>query len=350
MSEMISLVFEDCVKSGDQVYFFAHQFNSLWKANIKTGIVEYLSSIPGEDLWGERLIGKIFKYGNQLVLTPMRTKKNEVFLFDLITREWRSIFLGEVSVQLPFEKTGSACLYKSKLVIAGNYEPFIWVVDLDTQKVSKYKLGEFDDRKYEAYFFLDGIEIDGFFYLPSARYGTVYKFNIAKEQYDIYKIGAANQSLSGITCDGRDIWIITRKYESLFRWDGRDTVEEIDLPKENCEMNDALFSYAESFEKKIVLIGNKGTVELTNDNKIEVKDNRYTRFKKIDDNTFYIKPESENVCFIENDITYKLEMSVSYDQICGLLGSISNKNILSGKMREENRTVSLRLLLKTLLA
>ena len=71
------------------LWFSLAAINGLCRMNLDTFVSEYISTIPGEDLWQSYLYSDIKRYKNKLIMAPMNAR--EIALYDLNSGEFEKV-------------------------------------------------------------------------------------------------------------------------------------------------------------------------------------------------------------------------------------------------------------------
>lgn len=130
-----------CVEN-NEVYIMHGKLNAFFKYNLITGEMEYIDSIPNEELVQESMYLGVHKYKHKLVFIPCWGSR--IMIYDINTREFREI-------QEEKKRNGRfiySYIQDNMLICIPFYEDYILKIDLDGEFVTNkigWKKNDFSD-------------------------------------------------------------------------------------------------------------------------------------------------------------------------------------------------------------
>lgn len=227
LRESIGLSFEDCEIVGEWVYFIEKNINIMCRMDLYEGKVEIIGSVPGENLFSDRLSARIVYWDEKIILVPMKAEK--IWFYSLNTGEWRGIERKKM------KSHGSgmfqAIEYNGSLFLIGGSYPAMIRMDSDfSGQRLEYVEGPYervlkkkgDDCVFRTAYALRGNEL----FLASCVDNGILQINLDTCQFTWHMIGEPAWKYSGIAWDGETFWISPRNgYFPIIRWDGRNKTE-----------------------------------------------------------------------------------------------------------------------------
>ena len=267
------IITENCITVDGKLIFIARDMNLVCSLNLETKETEIIGSIPQEYLFDYRLGAKIVSWQKKLIFIPLNADK--IWIYCTRTKAWEGIELENRSEAEMSCKIFQATLYKDILyMFAYSYQSII-KIDLKDKKVTYFdEIFVYLKNKFGTsgmcYFHCDYAQKNSNIYLASCHANLVLKFDVATENYEWIEVGSKENKYSGIVWDGEYFWLVPRQSTAVVRWDGKDDVEEYDLPKEIKEMQ-GLFLGGVVLDNQIVFPGNKNKKTLILSKEDEMK-------------------------------------------------------------------------------
>lgn len=286
----MKILFEDCVRKEETLYFICRDFNIFCSMDIISGEISIIDSLPEGNARSRRLGAKIVNWKNQLYFAPMCAEK--IWRYDLDHKTWSGYERKVIDNWTESKEMFQAIAYEEKICFIGAYYPAIIIMDPLTEKM-EYITAPYENRielsedKRDCWFRTDYVLVDNTLYLASCIDNTVFCFNMDTYEYEYKKVGSDTFSYSGITWDGDCFYLSPRKDGPIVIWDGKDEVTQIEIDIDNPKKK-AVFGGAVSLGEKIVFPAcfSRDTIELTKtNNDIKRIEKQYVFYKIIDDET-----------------------------------------------------------------
>lgn len=184
----------------------AISFNGLIKIDLETRIMELVTQIPGEDLFGIRLYGDILHYRNKLILIPMSAK--EIAIFDIDSYEFKKIPI-DVSMGTKSKLYKNDCKFCKGIL----YDNYVYLLSCSFPAIIKMDLFHYRTKYIDAGFdVLDNIITnmeDVYFrnyyfdqrnsvWMASCSCNRVIKFSLGEDTYHMYEVGENDDCFSDI--------------------------------------------------------------------------------------------------------------------------------------------------------
>jgi len=292
MNNYTKLLFEDCVRVEQDLYFICRDYNLLCKMNIDSGNITIIDSIPDENAMAYRLGSKIIYWKDELFFSPMSAVK--IWRYNLITHEWKGYKRKKINNWTEKGDMFQAVLYKDKIYFIGAFYPAIIVLDLIADSLKYIEAPYLDYKsickeKKDSCFRTDYVQIDNLIYIASCVKNVVLRFNLDTYEHEYITVGKDNYMYSGIDWDGTDFYLSPRKHGPIVIWNGKDRFKTIDLPFNNSE-NRAIFGGVICRDEKVYFPACFTRTSLVLNDKTDIKslsqyDAQYLFYKKIDDKT-----------------------------------------------------------------
>lgn len=301
-SKKYLLRFEDCVICDDFMYCFSSEINALFSYCISKDDLRYLGSIPGEAINSARLVGKILQYKSKLILIPMRSYYDLIWMYDLLNEEWECIEMSFDGIIPPYEKISYAFIKDDSLFMVGCYYPGIIVLDLMNHSINYHKnILDESDRLYS----LTCCEVcNDFLYIPSPNKNFVYIFDTTNQKISSKKVGEDGCSFSGILKIEKGFLLAPYKGTDVVFWDGDDTYMMYSLPDQYSQYSGYLFNGIFKYRNSIVINGLNGIDSL------EINGTQYDYFDIIE-NSFLLAKDFKNGISIKQDYLGEIDLCVN---------------------------------------
>lgn len=353
--KLYDLCAENCLIYEDKAVFVAKQLNMIYMLDLTTREVKIVGSIPGEDFFGERLIGDIKYWNNQVIFVPLNAKK--IWIYCLECSEWQGVtFEQNLSPDCNYKFMGSY-LYEDQLYMFGFGYPGIGILNLNDHSIKfiDVTVGENEQLKTASdgcFWGMNYVIKDSKIYLASLRSNMVMKFNVETLKKEWISVGSSSNRYIGMDWDGQYFWLAPRTNGNIVKWDGENFVEEFPLPN-GYGNNRYYFHGVCADDTKITLHSFAGkTLEVFSKEtcKMKVLEEKILLHKKINDmktikicdGVFEIydciqKMQNKYECKI-NNLQFGEFVSANWDIYCAIMSNSVT----------ENNMIDLELLLKIL--
>lgn len=294
MNKKFKLLAEDYLKCGSKLYFVSKDTNIIYCIDSKSGEINFIDCIPEENIFGDRLCSKILMWNEEMIFVPVNAKK--IWRYNTVTKEWYGVRLEKYAQKK--NKFFQAAVYKDNLFMFGCSCSAIFVLNLVTnqlvfiEKPFEYLNKEkeyFDDIYFKGDFVRCGAEI----MLASCMDNSVMKFDMRTKKVIFYKVGNKKNQYSGIAWDGKHYWLSPRYKTPIVRWDGKEDVVELELPKEGLEAETGFLGVIVK-HKELIIPGKKRYSIVINRNMekfyMDIVPKAYIFYKKKEDEFLSIDP------------------------------------------------------------
>ncbi len=320
------LLFENCIRVGQQLLFVCTEYNILCSLDIISGEVAIVSSIPGAHINRKRLSSKIILWKDSLFLTPLQA--SNIWKYNLTDNNWEAFERKKFENWTSRQDMAQAVVFNKKIFFIGCLYPAIIVMDpyLGTMN---YITGPFDEKKELAskardiWFRTDYVIKDGYMYLASCIDNAVLCFDLNTYSYEYIHIGEEGNTFSGIGWDGEFFYLAPRKSGPIVIWDGKEVIEKIELKNPMLEETKSIGN-AVCFNNKIVFPGvfSPNTIELVKNDGFSVAyyEKQFLFYEKVDDETLVSLDNSGSIEIIWQGAKYSYKMELSEKQFwkyCG---------------------------------
>lgn len=249
------LVFENCIKIQNNIWFSSGDYNGLYRYNLCNKSIERVMEFPNEKKSQGYLYYKVCKYQNKLIFIPCFA--NAISIYDIEDKKLEQIeipYLGQPhKVHQDFME---GTVYQDSLYIIGYAYPGIIKVNLETYEIKKiYEIQE-GTVNPESVFFGSKIDVeDNLLYIPCCYKNAVlvYDMNLDKVSY-INNIGNESNRYTQIVKDNQKLYLITKNSNLVFVWDEKKQIfTELDV-KFKKMYRDALLRISEEYVWAISII------------------------------------------------------------------------------------------------
>jgi hypothetical protein len=350
----MKILFEDCVRVENDLFFICRDFNAVCKIGIENGKIEFISNVPEENEEAWRLGAKIVYWNKFLFFAPMSAKK--IWKYNLEQDTWIGYERKQLDAWAPHGDMFQAVLFEDKIFFIGCLYPAIIVMDLKSDSM-EYVTKPYERKialakaKNDCCFRTDYIQIDKYIYMASCIDNTVLKFNMKTYDFEYIEVASEDNMYAGIGFDGEEFYLAPRKKGKGVIWNPNyEEIRYIDIPFDN-EDNKAVFGGVVCLKNKVIFPAcfSNETVEIQiNDNtpqKLLITGKQYTFYKKIDDETIVSLTVNGEIEIITPIRTYKYITDISDYEVGKCLGQSMRKNGNVAKLQFESKERTLGLFL-----
>ena len=214
---------------GNDIYFFSSEYNLLYKIHMPEFTASIISHIPCEKKVAFKWFRKMRYWRGKLILIPSCAEK--IWLYDLCSREWRSISIAHPQIPLKFWGT---IIYQDTIFLFGAAYPAILKINLNDYSISYLELPGLPARKEDesGLFCTEAIRLGNMVYSPVSISNHVMWMNLDTSEFGWKQVGTAGNEYCGIDYDKSDFWIPSWQHGKIVKWDGDLQWEEFELPEE----------------------------------------------------------------------------------------------------------------------
>lgn len=211
----------DYVRIKDDIFFFALNFNGLYRMKLSEKRLELLGCVPGEATYQKHIYGAITENRGKLYLPPRNGK--EIAVFDIHKRSFEKISLRYDAQGVPFKFSGAVSDGKKVFLIPARYR-YLVVIDTDMQVV------EYVDDWVEKLIFpsgYDGLFIgrgyfvkQGSLYMATMTDNTLIKLPLDTMKAEMIPVGDGKSGFSDMCMDQDDesIWLVQKRNPAILKW------------------------------------------------------------------------------------------------------------------------------------
>lgn len=212
-----------CVEKNEKIYFPALNFNALYCMELDGSYLQFLGSIPEENLYGINLYGAIYEKNNILYLAPMNGER--IATYNIVTKEMKTISIDT-------KKYGIKDM-KSKFFRILSKDEYIYFIPCRYRAIIKLNIvtGEitYIDGWYKA-FFSDVpvgemfVKRGAFIYKDKLLLATCFNNFVIEIDLNSYKprcitVGNAKSGYMDAFFDGKYMWLLEKFDTKLWRYD-----------------------------------------------------------------------------------------------------------------------------------
>lgn len=344
--ERYPMIIADCVVCNEIIYFFAKNFNALYKYDYKEEKRTFLGKIPDEKTYQKELVGNLLLWKDNLILVPRKTSSNKIWIYNVVHDKWSYLNIEFNEISPFYDKISYATLYKDMLIGVGCYYNGIIRIHLKTGEIEYYK-GILDkDASLHA---LYSCEKDkDYLLVPSPNTNHVTRINMENLEYQVIKVGNENCMYSGI-CKANDyFWLAPRKDSNyIVKWDGYHMVQEYHVPKKMMQNKKYIFCGASCIGNSIYMFGGNNRESMVFDpnnyNDWRIAEKKYSAYKR-DDDYILLQDIEGNVVLLSRGDKYEISLTYTVDEICSEIP----ENTLQGELVYEDIGLPLAFLLDML--
>jgi hypothetical protein len=228
-----ALVFGNLYDDGDNFWFTAYYFNTLFKMDKQTWKAEYVGSFPNEEMYGWRLYGSITAYNEKLYFAPGFA--HEIAEYNHECNTFRKISItdtmGKMVIQdFPGSKFNEAVLYKTCLFFVGFSYPAIIKMDMITGRLDFFSdwfepLNKLISN-HDGYYFKSVCVVGSCITAAALSANAVVIFDMDTCISKVYEVGSKTCLYSGICFDGTNYWLSPRYDGPIVKWNPKATYKE----------------------------------------------------------------------------------------------------------------------------
>ncbi len=202
---------------------FCADRNELFKTNIRTGILSFVTSFEKLDD-RDCLFSYIVSYGGKLILIPGNA--DYIVTYKIITGEKEYYTYEEsFSEYVKYQSHAKYVIieqYENILYLFSSKQKYILILNMDTMQMEKYT-APFDKLKslcpVDNELAKSSCRIGDEIYLPCRNSGYILKMNLSNKKNSwIYAGNMGKKGIKYMTCRGKNIFILTQNSE-IIEWD-----------------------------------------------------------------------------------------------------------------------------------
>lgn len=234
MGKSIKILMEDGILVKENFFFFSRDWNGLYMVELKSGVTQFVSTMPEEGIFAKRLCAGIIYHNNRLIMIPMMAR--DIWIYDLGNKQWEKVERKHTGDKEHHEEIFRAVEYNNYLFMIGSNYPYIVRMDLNNYELTYLStpyaaLAPFK-RKSEAYFRCDFCCRGNRLFLASCLNNFVLCVNLDTLDYEWNEVGENGFCYSGIVWDGENYWLAPRRATPIVKWDGNDGMEYFPLSRD----------------------------------------------------------------------------------------------------------------------
>ena len=210
------------------VYLFGSSFNMLYSYDINTKRIEILGKIPKYEFISAKLIGRILKWKDKIILLPFMA--NEVWIWDMGNGQWQEIEIEDASSYKMLFYQGF--IHHDEIHMIGCYYPAIVRINMNTMDLS------YDRRIYDEidnsgnkndgiYFRTEYIKNDNTVIMGCCNTNRILKYNLDSYEYELAEVGDKKNDYEGVTLINDHMVLFGRHEQSIFNLEGKQEKKEI---------------------------------------------------------------------------------------------------------------------------
>lgn len=191
--------------------------NMLCRIDRHTGLCEYVTIFPDENIYEERLHMKAVVVGDNIVFSPAAAKN--IAIYNYLTGVFMMIPVEE-------EKTINVnyrCKMKyGEVVVCGK---FVYVIPATCLSIIKIDIEKQEivktirlNIKQKYIFRKDGLIRNNILFLPSSNSNVVIELNMLTDDTRVHKVGDNNNGSWSICDDGETLWLVPFVPGAVVRW------------------------------------------------------------------------------------------------------------------------------------
>lgn len=221
MLDQLGIIEAICL-DGECIWCTAGNYGILFRVNINTGKMDYISEISAEEFRKKRLYSDIQRYNEKLLLVPISA--NTITIYNIDSKTFDEIKLEEPKENFHLYKSD----YKfSRCIIYGAFAylfsitfPAIIRIDLTNYNVRYLDqwIGFFEGKviNKKHVYFRNIYNNNNKIYFASCCSNLVVEFNMKKETFSMYEVGKYDDCFSDIVfCEGKIYVSLLYKREIL---------------------------------------------------------------------------------------------------------------------------------------
>ncbi len=220
MEWMKRICMHDYVQIGNELYFFAINFNGLYKISLTEKKLEFLGIVPDESNYKKHLYKSIVEANGKLYMAPMHGE--EIAVYDLEKKKINKIKLKHKVDGMPY-KFGGALVHDNKIYLVPARYPCLVIIDTITQEVMYLDdlIDELKLKEPDEVFALNGYFIcDNQLYIAPVLKNILIKIELDNYEVEIIEIGYATEGFVSMCedCDGTHIWFVQSYNPAIIRY------------------------------------------------------------------------------------------------------------------------------------
>lgn len=284
-NKKINLIAYRCACWKEKLYCLAKDFNLLFSVDLQNGKTEPVDIIPEGNPFTAYLCGDINVWNDKLILTPSAARK--IWIYDLLSKHWDSIDIKECE-HWGIGSFTQTYIYGDTVFGIGSSYPAIICINLKDNSCSYIEAPYKDFAARHAdinynYFRSHGAQVQNTLYLASCLDNFVLKFDMETQKYQWIKVGDENHVYSAIAWDGKNFWLSPRLNGGIVKWDGKENIQILPLPRELKETV-PVYSWEACYDGHQVILPHTTypksiLVDIQNDN-IQFCDRQYPLFMR----------------------------------------------------------------------
>lgn len=190
----------DCIWEGDRIIFPDANCNAICETDVRTGSTQIIGTADEEE---ERLLFYgIYKWRDYLLL-PGRNAKPGLHVFHMTDGEWSYIAVEDSKKEWMnfreeggFEYNGYLYIFPMALVVLK--------VDIEKRSIDYIFYPDMEPKEDSRG---EVIRIDDTVYVPLKHGVTIYKFDLASEQWEVTEVNTDLKGIDTLCYDGRLFWL-----------------------------------------------------------------------------------------------------------------------------------------------
>lgn len=204
----------DFFAENDDVWMIHGEFNALIHLDLRTGVSNYLASIPNLINMKEFLYIRILKYKQNLVLVPYFANYLVVYNLEynkfVYIQDVKKIYKNAISFS-------DACI-KNNILYCIPYLIGDPILQLDLTLLNTFNLVSIEDDRFKGYTINHGALCGDSIYGVMPKSSYLIRYDIEKDEVSFLKIDQV-KGISGITSDNKKIYLQSIPEKMLVVWD-----------------------------------------------------------------------------------------------------------------------------------
>lgn len=213
-----NLLFGDCIKVENNLWFSAANYNGLYCYNLDTKKTIRIADFPNEDLMQWDLHHNMYKYQDSLIFIPYNGGK--ISIYNIKKEEFTQIEIPHLKANYKvYPDYMAGTLYDDTLYVIGYAYPGIVKVILSTYEVKiVYTVSKLPINS-EKIFFGSRVETNqNFLYVPCCYDNSILTIDMKCDKVSSIKIGKENNQYFQIIKDNQNFYITTKNSNHILCW------------------------------------------------------------------------------------------------------------------------------------